>query len=222
MIWRMIVMEEEMQYLNRILILAPHTDDGELGCGGAIAKFIEQGKNVYYVAFSICEESVPDGFPDNILESEVKEATKILGIKSENLIIKKYPVRLFSNHRQEILDDLIKLKEQIKPDLVFMPSSFDVHQDHNVIHQEGLRAFRNTSILGYEFMWNNFSFNSTSFIIIDDKHLNKKIKAIQKYESQKHRFYNSDESLKGLALYRGLQIGTKFAESFEVIRWVIV
>lgn len=206
---------------QKILVLAPHTDDGELGCGGTIAKFIEEGEEIYYAAFSICEQSVPNGFPKDILEKEVKEATKVLGIKKENLFIKKYSVRLFPEYRQEILEDLVKLKFKINPDLVFMPSSFDVHQDHTVIHQEGIRAFKQSSILGYEFMWNNYSFNSTSFIILNDNQLNKKILALKQYESQKNKFYNTEDSLKGLALYRGLQIGAKYAESFEVIRWVM-
>ena len=75
---------------KNILILAPHTDDGELGCGATISKYIDEGKKVYYVAFSICEESVPEGYPENILETEVKKATKVLGIKQENLFIYKF------------------------------------------------------------------------------------------------------------------------------------
>ncbi len=45
---------------QKILVLAPHTDDGELGCGGTIVRLIDEGQDVYYVAFSICEESVPE------------------------------------------------------------------------------------------------------------------------------------------------------------------
>lgn len=206
---------------NRVLVLAPHTDDGELGCGATIAKFIEGGADVYYAAFSICEKSVPKGFPKDILATEVRKATAVLGIKSENLMVKNYPVRLFSDHRQDILDDLIQLKNKIYPDLVFIPSSHDIHQDHVVIHQEAKRAFKHSSILGYEFMWNNYSFNTTSFVVVEPEHLNKKILALKQYESQQKRFYNSDESLRGLALYRGLQIASKYAESFEVVRWLI-
>ena len=147
---------------NKILILAPHTDDGELGCGATISKFIKEKKEVFYIAFSIAEESVPSGFPKNILENEVKKATKVLGIKSENLIINKFKVRNFPKYRQEILEEMVVLNKKINPDLVIMPSSFDIHQDHKTIYEEGLRAFKNTSILGYEFMWNNFSFGSVT------------------------------------------------------------
>jgi LmbE family N-acetylglucosaminyl deacetylase len=207
--------------MKNVLVLAPHADDGELGCGGTISKMIEEGNNVFYIAFSLCEESIPTEFPKNIMEKELKLATKELGIKEDNLIIKNYPVRCFPSHRQDILEDLIKLKSKINPDIVFMPSSFDVHQDHAVINQESKRAFKHSCMLGYEFMWNNFSFDTTAFVIIEERHIQAKINALKKYESQKQRFYTSDESLRGLAQYRGLQMGERFAESFEVIRWIL-
>jgi len=206
---------------KKVLVLAPHTDDGELGCGGSIVRFIEEGSDVYYIAFSICEESVSDKFPKDILSDEVKKATKQLGIKDGNLVVKKYPVRRFQEHRQDILDDMIKIKSKIRPDIVFIPSSYDIHQDHQVIHQEAKRAFKFSTILGYEFMWNNYEFKTGNFIILKKKHIKKKIDAIKKYKSQEKRFYSSEESLKGLARYRGLQIGEDFAEAFEVIRWVL-
>lgn len=79
--------------IKNILVLAPHTDDGELGLGGTISKFIEEGKNVIYVAFSTADQSVPKGYPKNILSIEVKAATQKLGIKPENLLTYHYEVR---------------------------------------------------------------------------------------------------------------------------------
>ncbi|MFO8146626.1 MAG: PIG-L deacetylase family protein [Gillisia sp.] len=206
---------------KNILILAPHTDDGELGCGATISKYLEEGKEVYYIAFSICEESVPEGYPENILETEVKKATRKLGIKPENLIIYKFKVRRFPEFRQDILEEMVKLKKQINPDLVFMPSSFDVHQDHKTIFEEGRRAFKNTSILGYEFMWNNFSFHSTCSVVIQKKHVEQKLEALRQYESQQQRFYAGENLVYGLANFRGLQISQEYVEAFEVIRWII-
>ena len=93
---------------NTILLLSPHTDDAELGCGATISKLIREGKTVYYAAFSACEQSVLDDFPKDILIHEVKEATAALGIRPENLFLFRYEVRTFNYRRQEILDDLIK------------------------------------------------------------------------------------------------------------------
>ena len=122
--------------IHKVLVLAPHTDDGELGCGATIAKFIDQGAEVYYAAFSTADKSVPQQFPSNQLEIEVKLATRALGITEDKLFVYKFEVRKLNYVRQEILEELIKLRNQIQPDLVFIPSSKDIHQDHITVSQE--------------------------------------------------------------------------------------
>lgn len=206
---------------KRILILAPHTDDGEFGCGATIAKMIEDGHDVYYAAFSACQQSVLPQFPSDILITEVKAATKVLGIKPENLILFDYDVRTFGYHRQEILDDLIKIRSSINPNVVFMPEKSDVHQDHKTIAEEGLRAFKFASVLSYELPWNNITFTTSSFVHVDERHLQTKIDALQEYKSQAHRPYSDEDFLRSLGRIRGVQIGTKYAEAFDVVRWII-
>ncbi|MCD6168521.1 MAG: PIG-L family deacetylase [Caldisericia bacterium] len=206
---------------QRVLVLAPHTDDGEFGCGGSIARFIEEKKEVFYVAFSAAEKSVPEQFPSDILKIEVREATKVLGIKEENLMILSYPVREFPLYRQEILEDMIQLNKKLKPDLVFLPSPSDTHQDHQTIAWEGFRAFKKITILGYEVPWNNLTFDTNAFIFLKKVHIEKKVKALKCYKSQKQRSYATEEFIRSLARVRGTQIGCEYAEVFEVIRWVI-
>ncbi|MBP5517689.1 MAG: PIG-L family deacetylase [Bacteroidales bacterium] len=203
---------------KNILVLAPHTDDGELGLGGTISRFISEGKKVTYVAFSTAEESVPEGFPKDILKTEVRNATAALGVLPENLIIHSYQVRKLNYVRQEILEDLIKLKRANSFDLVFIPSLHDIHQDHSTIAQEGLRAFKNTTILGYELIWNNLQFNTQCFVKLEEKHVEAKISALKEYHSQGKRDYLSDDFIRSLARARGVQVGCEFAEAFEVVR----
>jgi N-acetylglucosamine malate deacetylase 1 len=206
--------------MKRVLVLAPHTDDGEFGCGGTINKLISEGKEVWYVAFSACEQSVLPQFASDILITEVKAATKVLGVKPENLILKDYAVRTFNYRRQDILEDIIKLRAEINPDLVFVPALTDIHQDHKTIAEEALRAFKFTSMLSYELPWNNISFQTSCFYPLSDANIETKIEALKKYESQAHRPYSSAEFIKSLAMVRGVQISTKYAETFEVIRWI--
>lgn len=207
--------------IDRVLVLAPHTDDGEFGCGGSIAKFIEEGKQVYYVAFSTAEKSVPEGWPKDILETEVKDATKRIGIPPANLIIYKYEVRKLNYIRQEILEELVKIKKEIRPDLVFIPSGNDLHQDHTTVAVEGTRAFKQVSILGYELPWNNITFHTQVFIKLKEEHIQRKIHALKAYSSQSGKDYASDDFIWSWAKTRGTQIGTKYAETFEITRWVI-
>jgi len=210
-----------MNEFKTILVLGPHTDDGEFGCGGTMAKFIEEGRDVYYATFSCAEESVPAGLPRDILLTEVKKATKVLGIDRDKLLIYRYQVRKFAQYRQEILEDLVKLKKDLEPDLVIMPSSHDLHQDHYTIAMEGLRAFKFTSILGYEVPWNNITFETSSFVYLEERHIEKKLASLQCYRSQIGRKYANSEYIKGLARTRGVQIGVDYAETFDVKRWII-
>ena len=205
---------------QKILVLSPHTDDGELGCGGTVSRFVGEGKHVTYAALSCCEKSVPPEYPRDILRTEVKKATGILGIKKEDLILCDYEVRVFPENRQKILDTLIDIRKRVKPDLVFTPSSFDTHQDHITVMKETLRAYKMCTILGYEQPWNNITFNTLSFIPLKEKHIKTKIAALKSYQTQKHRKYLNEEFIKGLAHTRGTQIEEEYAEAFEVIRWV--
>jgi N-acetylglucosamine malate deacetylase 1 len=205
---------------KRILVLCPHTDDGELGCGGTIHKLLSDNE-VYYAAFSSCQHSVPDGFAADVLVNEMQAATRILGVKKESLFLFDYEVRTFSSRRQEILDELIKLKKDIAPHLVFMPSINDVHQDHSVITNEGIRAFKYSSILCYELPWNNFSFITSCFVSLTEENVQTKCEAIAAYHSQKSRPYANQEFIRSLAKVRGVQAGSTYAEAFEVIRWLI-
>ncbi len=205
---------------KKILILAPHTDDGELGCGGIISKYIGEGAQIYYAAFSTADESVQSPFPSNQLEIEVRDATSILGIPSDHLFVYKYAVRKLNYSRQEILEQLISLRDQINPDVVLLPSQKDVHQDHQTITFEGIRAFKNCTILGYELTWNNLSFATDCFAVLTEADVQMKIKALAAYTTQIGKSYMDPDFIRSLARVRGTQINVEYAEAFEVIRWI--
>ena len=209
-----------LHLFKNVLVLAPHTDDGELGAGGTIARLIASGARVSYAAFSTAENSLAPELPPDTLVREVKAATRCLGIPPENLFILGYKVRELEYHRQDVLDDMVQLRRN-NYDLVLMPCQHDIHQDHEVIAREGMRAFKQTTILGYELIWNNLNFNTCCFIRLGKQDLERKVYALQAYHSQKHRPYMSPVFIESLARARGVQIGAEFAESFEVVRWVV-
>jgi len=201
---------------DRILVLAPHTDDGELGCGGSLAKYIALGKQVQYVAFSTCSKSLPAGLAPDTLEHECRRATGVLGVQDVTLL--DYEVRSFPAYRQEILEELVRMNRQFAPQTVFFPARQDVHQDHQVIFAEALRAFRQCNLLGYELPWNNTRFQPTYFEKLDEQHLSGKEAALQEYASQSHRNYMKNGFVRSLAVVRGMQAGTQLAEAFELYR----
>lgn len=206
---------------HRILVLSPHTDDAELGCGGTLAKYAEAGHEIHHIAFS----SLPRDKNENkearkIYVTECQGAGTILGIAEVTVL--NLNMREFPQYRQFLLDRLIQERDNYVPTIVLIPSSHDLHQDHHAVYLESLRAFKHSTILGYELPWNNLSFPTTCFSPLTNKQMEKKLKAVFMYQSQVSQYkYFSEEFITGLARTRGVQIGAKYAESFEVVRWVI-
>ena len=203
---------------NRVLFISPHTDDAEFGCGATITRLIEEGHEIYCIAFSAAEESVPDNLPKDINRKDMLRAMRILGVDSDHVFILNYPVRNFPSSRQPILEDLIKFNSEIKPSTDFVPSTFDTHQDHQIVSQEGFRAFKKTSILGYELPWNNLNFTTDCFISLEERNVEKKISSLQCYFSQIGRDYINPDFIRSMLRTRGGQMGKTYAEAFQVIR----
>lgn len=208
-----------------ILALSAHTDDAELGAGGFLARAIEQGDSVTVVAFSM-------GNPETGANwQEFRRSTLALGIEISiqtncyldrtTAAMRNYETRRFHEARQYILDALIALRCEDKPDLVLCPSTQDIHQDHQVIAAEAMRAFRTSSILGYELPWCNYEFKPTMYVPLIAEQMEKKQAALACYESQQAKHYFDRCVIDGLARMRGMQVKAEFAEAFEVIRWVM-
>jgi len=208
---------------KNILILSPHTDDAELGCGGTIVKLLEAGNNILWVAFSTAEESLPPGFPKDTLVKEFRNVTESLGLGNDHVIIHDFKVRKLSERRQDVLEELIKIRKEFHPDIVVGPSLKDHHQDHHVVANEMIRAFKSSSsIICYELPWNHIEFNTQMFVKLNEEQIRRKIEILNFYKSQFYvqRAYLTEDFIRGLAFTRGAQVGHQFAEAFEVIRWI--
>src|SRR5215469_616961 len=207
------MVKQVMSSMQRVLVLAPHTDDAELGCGGTIARLLREGEEVFVAAFSTAEESLPRGTAPTRLRDEFLSAMETLGVPAEQALVFGYPVRRLSYHRQELLEELVKLRSQINPSMVLLPSASDLHQDHQVLNAEGLRCFKDMTVWGYELPWNNIGFPAQAFVTLERCDLQAKWDALQAYKSQFElaRPYFSWEFIEGLARVRGVQVKTTYA-----------
>src|SRR6266571_4027311 len=183
-----------------------------------MARLVEAGCDVRYVAFSIATRSLPPGFPPDTLAREVQAATAELGIPTESLTVHDFDVRTFPQRRQDILELLVALWEELEPDVVFQPSLHDVHQDHRTVAEEGLRDFKRRTILGYEIPCNNFDFAYQSYLSLEERHVERKISALEHYASQQHRRYANAEYVRNLARMHGVNVNREYAEVFQVYR----
>lgn len=203
---------------KRILLLSPHTDDIELGCGGSIFKFCENDCELFWVVFTTIEFS-------EVKSSLVSEFLRVMtdvGLEAGSYKIFNFKVRELHLHRQEVLDELISLRNAFKPDIVLCPSLNDFHQDHQVVVSEAVRAFKtSSSIISYELPWNYITFNTQLFCKLNKQHMSYKWKILKNYRSQLDKPYFKKDAVYGLAKARGVQCDADYAEAFEVIRWTI-
>lgn len=204
-----------------ILILSPHTDDAELGAGGYIARLLEEGHYLKFIVFSTAKES--NDINNDILAVEFQAVIDKLGIETNQAMVYSYTVRRLNESRQDVLEILYAEKDKFMPDLVIGPSVHDCHQDHIVVANEMIRAFRTcSSIISYELPRNHLTFNNQYYVPLEERHIQKKLDILSCYQSQvKKRDYFDEEYIRGLARSRGVQICRKYAEVYEVIRWII-
>ena len=116
---------------EQVLALSPHTDDVELGAGGTLSRLTREGAEITVLALSA---------PDNVLRAEFEASIEIL--RPHSVEILDFETRKFPQNRQKILQRLYDYGQQNNQDLVLTPSTFDKHQDHQVVTQEAARAFQ--------------------------------------------------------------------------------
>lgn len=200
---------------NRVLVIAPHADDAELGAGGSIRRWIMEGRDVYIINLSDTS-SINGGAYGERLRIEAKAASEVLGVPKNNLKFADFPLRNFHSKRQEILDYLIQCKLNLSPNLVVAPGLGDTHQDHGVVAREVERAFKGTTVLGFDTYWNMTEQKPEFVFQISEEQFETKLKALREYKSQAGRPYMHHDVIRGQARMRGLPCGFEFAESFSL------
>ena len=208
---------------ERVLAIGAHTDDIELGCAGLLSRLRREGSEIKVVVFSRAEESLPEGTAADTLERECSKAMAHLGLGASSLIVYRIPVRRFLEFRQSILDNLIAINKQFEPMLVLTMSGRDTHQDHQVIHNESVRAFRSATLLAYEIPWNQQETSTQLIVELAAEDLDTKNAMIGEYKSQISlgRSYMDGNYAATSAQFRGYQSKMTLAEAYEVItmRW---
>ncbi len=198
---------------QRVLVLGAHPDD-EMGCAGLLYQLAMRGSRISAITFSKCSDLNGPG-----LIGEWHDALARLGIIESELF--DLPNRRLPEHRAEVLNVLDRYRAE-KPDLVLCPSTYDAHQDHGTVVAEAKRAFKTTTLLGYELPLNNIPGNGLNvFVRLTPEAMDAKIAHAEIYDSQRTKAYMNPNFIEGLARVRGLQCGAGWAEAFEVIRWVM-
>ena len=198
-----------------VLCIGAHPDDIELGCGALIADIVNQ-TNVICVTIS-------DNQKNPKLTNLVQEhhaSMKILGVKPENAILHNFTTRRFQEARQEILEIMIGLKNQYHPEVVLVHTSQDIHQDHQTVTQEALRAFRGTTVLGFDVLRSSYGFFPHFLVEVSESAVKTKIRALQAYNTYANLYYFDEQITYATAIRHGALAERPFAEGFDILRIV--
>jgi LmbE family N-acetylglucosaminyl deacetylase len=205
-----------MNFLGkRVLFLGAHPDDIELGCG-ALLHNIKDRTEVLCVTLSDNQKN-----PDlQNVRREHFESMAVLGIPQNKIALGQFTTRIFHDSRQDILEYFLKLRGEFKPDLIFVHSKQDVHQDHNTMTDEALRAFRGITVLGFDVVRSSYGFFPHFLVEVTEEDVDKKIEALSKYETYRDRYYFNSELTRSIMVRHGALAECPFAEGFDILRIV--
>jgi LmbE family N-acetylglucosaminyl deacetylase len=202
-------------YGKRICCIGAHPDDIELGAGAFIASVI--GK-----ADILCV-TLSDNQKNALLKNLVEEhynALSCLGVKSDRIRLESFETRKFPQDRQEILEYLYRLNKEYRPEMVLTHSRADIHQDHNVTTEEVLRAFRGTTVLGFDVVRSSYGFFPHFLAEVTEADVEKKIAALAEYKTYHEKYYFSPELLRSTLIRNGALAERPYAEGFDILRIV--
>ena len=143
-----------------------------------------------------------------------------MGINKSKIIIGDFLDREFSYSRQEILDFIIKARKKIKPTCVFTQAS-DLHQDHQVCHDETIRAFRNQTIIEYFVPRSMYKSKPTLYVKLSKKELDAKIQSLSYYKTFKNKQFFHKDAIMSMSKSQGIPLEITICEAFNPI-WIII
>ena len=202
-------------YGKRVLFLGAHPDDIELGCGALLHQIVDKTE-VLCVTLSDNQKN-----PDlkNVKDEHLKSMA-VLGVPAEKVVFGPFTTRVFPDSRQEILEYFLTLRRDFKPDLIFVHSQRDIHQDHNTMTDEALRAFRGITVLGFDVVRSSYGFFPHFLVEVSEESVNKKIEALSQYETYRDKYYFNSELTRSIMVRHGALAEVPFAEGFDILRIV--
>ena len=202
-------------YGKRVLFLGAHPDDIELGCGALLHQIV--GKTEVLCVTLSDNQKNPDLM--NVKDEHLKSMA-VLGVPAEKVVFGPFTTRVFPDSRQEILEYFLKLRRDFQPDLIFVHSERDIHQDHNTMTDEALRAFRGITVLGFDVVRSSYGFFPHFLVEVSEEGVNKKIEALSQYETYRDKYYFNSELTRSIMVRHGALAEIPFAEGFDILRIV--
>ncbi len=215
----------------KVIVFAPHPDDGLLGCGGSILKRVKEGGDVLFVYMTSGDAGSLDKSKEDLLkirEKEVKNALEVMGVTKVEFLRNDDGYLFYSKKNLERVTSIIRRE---RPNIIYIPHEKDEHIDHvktNKIVKEAIRRaegpcfkecgenpWKTETVLCYE-VWTPLS--RVSYVEDITEFIDKKEEALKCHESQLKEI-KYDQAIRSLNNYRGVMTGEgNYCECFSVLR----
>jgi len=202
-------------YGKKVCCIGAHPDDIELGCGALIAN-ISNKSDVLCLTLS---DNQKNPSLQN-LAAEHRKSMEVLGITGDRDILLDYETRRFPQMRQEILETMLQIKRDFKPDLVLVHTKNDIHQDHITTMEEALRAFRGITVLGFDVLRSSYGFFPHFLFEVSERDVDKKMAALAEYKTYIDRYYFDAQITRATMIRHGALAERSYAEGFDILRVV--
>lgn len=202
-------------FARRVLFIGAHPDDIELGCGALIAHIVHDTEVMCVTLSDNQKNPLLTALPQ-----EHYRSMAVLGVPEKNVILGQFETRRFPELRQEILEYMIQLNRTFKPEIVFVHTKADIHQDHGTITEEGLRAFRGTTVLGFDVLRSSYGFFPNFLVEVTEQDVECKIAALKEYKTYENKYYFDPNIQRATMIRHGALAERPFAEGFDILRVV--
>jgi LmbE family N-acetylglucosaminyl deacetylase len=194
----------------RVLALGAHSDDIEIGAGGAILSWIASGAEV---SIDWCALSAPG---ERAEEARASADEFLKGAKHAAIHLGQFRDGYFPAERTAVKDWVEGLKQLEKPDVVLCHQRNDAHQDHRMVCELAWNTFRDHLILEYEIpKWDGDLGQPNMYVPLSEEVLARKVELLHKhFGTQRSKAWFDDETFRGLARLRGIECRERYAEAF--------
>ncbi len=209
-------MNTDMKFFGKVVcFIGAHPDDIELGAGALIAHISGQ-TDIYCITLSQNEKNPA---LKNLI-AEQNASMEILGVPRKNLIQGAFETRRFPHARQEILEFLLEFNKKYHPEIIFTHTKSDIHQDHATVTSEALRAFRGSTVLGFDVIRSSYGFFPQFLVEVTEKDVDSKIRSLAAYKTYKDKYYFDPDVTRATLIRQGALAERQFAEGFDILRIV--
>ena len=200
---------------KKVVFIGSHPDDIELGCGALIASIVDKTE-VLCITLS---DNQKNPALLNLVDEHYR-SMHTLGVPKEQIMLMDFETRQFPHARQEILEFLFQVNAEHRPDMVFVHTQADIHQDHATATKETLRAFRGRTVLGFDCLRSSYGFFPHFLVEVSEQDVERKICALAEYQTYKNKYYFDPTILRSTLIRHGALAERPYAEGFDILRIV--